>query len=201
MKKISSLTALLCLVLLFTNCSKDEETPKVYELNVGEIAGMIDKTPEQVKKSFNGIFYKESNTLGIVQQIYDLPTKNTNYKVSFKFTVNGKMNFAIVHASMNTGYSETINYFKSETDKIHSLYSDKFYFGRQKEPRPGIFFMEDRVEFWKYVDTRPYTQEVYESWQLERTGEAGDNGVYIPLICTYLRETNTIIFEIEKRVF
>ncbi len=201
---MKKLITMLCLIALITGCEKENPIEdKVFELNVPEFVGYIDKTPEQIKSSIKYEFVDETNTLGVVELKYRLKTKDDTYAVYFKANSDGIVKNIKLNTSFTSSASDAINHVKSLTDIINKSYSDKFYIGNYYNnihTNPGTF--NDRNKFWQYIAEHVNgINRIEEKWLLKNGEVIADQLVYLNLECNYDFSNKTFTIEIIKNEY
>lgn len=188
-KLLSMLTASLFMIL--ASCAKDE--PKATAtLNVKELTTYVGKTADYVKANFkSGNLEHEGGTLGKTTLRYGLPTKATNYSVTFKSNTAGVITRIDVYGAYRS-YSEGINDFKAEMDKIDSTLAYVTYIARYN--RGFLIDFTDRKKFWDYVAENDVSKYIQETWLL-----INDTTIKFNVTATFNRSTPGIEIRIEKQ--
>lgn len=191
MKRI--LFATLCMIVLITGCSKDDDPENLYVFNINDLVNMIDKTPEQVKQSFKADFSKEENTLGVISLKYRMPTKDIDYNITFTSNSDNKVSKVEAYAIHYGNYSEGINFYKSESDKMNSARSYEAYMGRFSSSSAGLIDFRNRDELWQYVSEHPVSSFMYETWWIKN--EASEK---LTIETVFSKSSNSILIKIDK---
>lgn len=194
MKKFLFILSLLS-VLTLASCSSDNEPENATAtLNVKELVSYVGKQASYVKDNFkSGKFQTEGGTLGKTTLSYNLPTKNVNYSVTFKSNTQGEITNIAVYGKYSS-YSQGVELYKAEMDKINSTISYVSYIARYNNGVTMDF--KDRSEFWGYVEGKDVSKFIEEVWWIENTAT-----VKFKVDATYGRSTNSVSIDIEKEVW
>lgn len=177
-------------MLAFCGCSKDDENENIQEqLNIPEIAALIDKPLNEVKSNFKGELIKETTTLGITELSYHFTTKEAKYLASFKFNQEGILQELWVSPDEKYSYSSCVNFMKVISDRIDSQYSDKFY---RAYANHGLY--DIRANYWERI-SKDSPKDMFEEWYLVNEAKIKEilGLSYIP--------GNTFAITIEKNVY
>lgn len=187
---------MLCLVALVTGCDKDDIPEKEYVFNINDLISVIDKTTEQVKQSFRADFTKEETTLGITTSKYRMPTKDVVYNVTISSNSENKVSKVEAYTIHDGNYSEGINFYKSESDKINSARNYETFMGRFSSSSAGLIDFKDRSELWEYVSEHSVSSFLYETWWIKN--EASEKTT---VATEFSKSSNSILIKVEKKTW
>ncbi|MDH6308018.1 hypothetical protein M2451_002537 [Dysgonomonas sp. PFB1-18] len=193
MKKV---ILMLCLAALITGCSNDE-LGTISVFNVNDFINMMDATPDHIKSSFTaGELENESNTLGKTTLKYRLNTKDVSYLVTFYGNENGTVSKIELYGLYGNGYSDGIELYKKEMDKISSANMYQTYRAKYNSKTAGQIDFQDRNEFWDYVIKNDVDTFIYECWWVinEPTMKFDIDG-------KYSKSSNSILITFEKNIW
>lgn len=186
----------LCLAALITGCS-DDESNNTSVFNVNEFINLIDATPVQIKSSFTtGNLENENNTLGKTTLKYRLNTKEVSYAVTFYGNEKGIVSKIELYGLYNGGYSDGIELYKKEMDKISSSNIYQTYIARYNSNTAGLIDFQDRNEFWDYVIKNDVNTFIYECWWV-----INEPTVNFDIEGRYSKSSNSILITLEKKVW
>lgn len=181
---------MLAIAISTMACSKNDDNENIQDqLNINEIANLIDKSVGEVKTTFKGELINETTTLGITKLSYHLATKEAGYLASFTFNKEGYLNELWFSPDEKYSYSTCVNFMKTISDRIAAAYPEKTYMGYA-----GYGSYDERSKYWDKI-SKDSPKNMYENWFLINEATIKET-----LKLSYL-SGDTFAISIEKNVY
>lgn len=181
---------MLVIAISVIACNKNDDNEVIPDqLNIKEIADLIDKSVSEVKKTIKGELIDEKITLGITKLSYNLVTNEASYKASFKFNKEDKLHNLVITPIEKYNYSTCVNFMKIISDRISALYPGKAYMGYA-----GYASYDVRSDYWNKI-SKDSPKNMFENWFL-----INETTIKEILSLSYVTG-NTFEISIEKNVY